>query len=391
MLKEIMFKVGASVLLLAVATGPAAAQRPADPVPQVTSGNFHTCGISGAKTYCWGSGEEGQLGNGDSADQNTPVQVRAPGGAVFTQLAAGGYHTCGISGAKTYCWGSAGDGQLGNGGTANQNTPVQVRAPRGVVFTQLAAGSAHTCGISGTNAYCWGVNFAVGDGGTANQLTPVQVRAPGGVVFTRLAAGGYHTCGISGAKTYCWGYGLDGALGDGGTASRLTPVQVRAPGGVVFTRLAAGGSHTCGISGTRTYCWGLGNDGRLGNGGTASQNTPVQVRAPGGVVFTQITAGGAQTCGISGTRTYCWGDGTYGGLGDGATASRTTPARVRAPGGVVFTQITAGTAHACGISGTRTYCWGYGDNGQLGNGGNVDRWTPVQVRASEGLHAAHRR
>ena len=124
-----------------------------------------------------GAGDTGQLGDGGTADQGTPVRVRTPRGVALARLAADGTHTCGISGAATYCWGANFDGELGNGGTTHQRTPVRVRTPRGVAFTQVTAGDAHTCGISGTRTFCWGnnINGELGDGGTTNRTRPVEV------------------------------------------------------------------------------------------------------------------------------------------------------------------------------------------------------------------------
>jgi alpha-tubulin suppressor-like RCC1 family protein len=375
-----MSKVGALAMLAvvmpaAVAAAPAAARRQSDPVRQVTAGGYHACGIVGAGTYCWGDNSWGQLGDGTKANQWTAVPVRAPRGVVFTQLTAGLDHTCGIAGARAYCW--------GNGGTSVfPATPAPVRAPRGVVFTQLTAGHDYTCGIGGAKAYCWGENIwgQLGTGDTTDRKTPVPVRTPQGVAFTQLTAGNHHVCGISGARAYCWGNGGAGELGNGGTANQTAAVPVRAPQGVVFTRLAAGDGYTCGISRAGTYCWGFGRNGRLGDGGTANRTTPVPVRAPQGVRFTRLAAGFAHACGISGAVAYCWGEGADGKLGDGGTTDRTTPVPVRTPQGVRFTQLAAGLSHTCGTDGARTYCWGYGNRGELGNASTATRTTPVEVR-----------
>ncbi|WP_145830878.1 RCC1 domain-containing protein [Actinoplanes teichomyceticus] len=386
----------AAVSPAAVTTEAAAAQRHGEPMRQVVAGDTFTCGLSGTETYCWGAKFHGQLGTGGSEEQktSTPVRVRSPRGVVFTELVAGSFHTCGISAAAAFCWGLNTYGELGEGGTTDQATPARVQAPPGVVFTQLAAGDFHTCGISAAGTYCWGQNTyaALGDGGVADRTTPVRVRTPPGVVFTRLAAGGSHTCGISDAGTYCWGSGTDGQLGDGGTADRRTPVRVRAPRGVAFTQLTAGILVTCGISGAATYCWGANHLGQLGIGGTADRRTPVRVRVPRGVAFTRITAGASYVCGISGARTFCWGDNSHGQLGDGGTAGRATPGLVQAPPGVAFTRLAAGWEHTCGISGARTFCWGWNVNGQLGDGGTTDRTRPVEVvfRRAAGIPATGR-
>jgi len=55
--------------------------------------------------YCWGLGNEGQLGNGKNENSSTPVAVSGP--VHFKQLAVGGGNVCGLSWVgKIYCWGS---------------------------------------------------------------------------------------------------------------------------------------------------------------------------------------------------------------------------------------------------------------------------------------------
>ena len=108
------------------------------------------------------------------------------------------------------------------------------------------------------------------------------------------------------------------------------------------------------------------NTGQLGNGTTAESAIPVSVDA--GVVYSQITVGYNHTCGItSAGAVKCWGSNGNGQLGNGTTADSATPVSVNA--GVVYSQITAGYNHTCGItSAGAVKCWGSNGKGQLGNG-----------------------
>jgi alpha-tubulin suppressor-like RCC1 family protein len=154
---------------------------------QVSAGTGHTCGVTTSNVaYCWGYARGGLLGNGtDPAPQtcvnNTPCStrpVRVVGGISFRAVSAGGTraHTCGVTTANVaYCWGSNGEGQLGDGTTTNRRRPVRVLG--GLAFRQVGAGGRHTCGVTPTNAaYCWGRNFygQLGDGTTLLRTRPVR-------------------------------------------------------------------------------------------------------------------------------------------------------------------------------------------------------------------------
>src|SRR6266566_7361115 len=103
-----------------------------DTVVAVTAGGAHACALTTmGLVFCWGANFAGQLGNGTTTSTATPTLVSVPAGTSFTLVSAGGYHTCGIANTTTtpntaYCWGANGSGQLGNGTTVDQLTPVAV-------------------------------------------------------------------------------------------------------------------------------------------------------------------------------------------------------------------------------------------------------------------------
>ena len=352
--------------------------------------------------YSWGSGSAGQLGNGTTTTaQTTPVAVPLPAGVTATAIASGadtGY-AIGSDGA-VYAWGDGLAGQLGNDTTTSSTTPVVVSLPAGVTATAIAAGAktGYAIGSDGT-LYAWGygVDGQLGNGtniigGAAT--TPVAVALPAGITPTAIAAGASTGYAIgSNGTLYAWGQGDRGELGNGTTTViQDSPVAVSWAPGVMPTAIAAGQETAYAIgSNGKLYAWGYGGAGELGNGtmsSTSFQTTPVAVSLPSGVTPTTIAAGYADGYAIGSDGTlYAWGYGVDGQLGNGTQGPfQTTPGAVSLPSGVTATSIGAGqlTGYALGSDGT-LYAWGSGSNGQLGNGTMTSfQTTPVAVSLPSG-------
>ena len=302
-------------------------RNPTTPHTAITAGFTHECGLaSGGQAYCWGRNQMGQLGDSSAANKSAPSAVFQPG-VSFASLTGGESHTCALTSAgQAWCWGSNGDGKLGDSTFLLREAPVAVLPLGGVVFTKLDAGQFHTCGLdSSGQAYCWGENSygQLGDSTISWHTSPAPVHQPAGVTFTDVAAGGTHTCALdTGGQAWCWGYGGDGAIGNNSLIGAKYPVAVQQPVGVTFVQISANGTHSCGLtSGGQAYCWGANGSGQLGDSTTLSRKVPVAV-LQSGVTFASITTASGATCGLDGSgNSYCWGMNSFGEVGNGTTGA----------------------------------------------------------------------
>lgn len=317
------------------------------PVEQLALGNDFTCALLATEEVkCWGNGQHGRLGQSSVADlgiDEVPADIPAIDlGGTPVQIAAGAEHACAVlQSGELRCWGRNDRGQLGLPGVTmvgDDEVPGSMPAVdlgEGVVAEQVAAGADHTCVLlGGGEVLCFGFDAAgqlgtpgpavtIGDDETPATSTPVLL----GELAVLVAARYDHTCVAYDTGTIqCWGDGGAGRLGYGNTdnigddedVALVPPVD---PVGGDPTHFGMGQAHTCVRLGTtQIYCWGEGNNGRLGYGDTVDQFAPlgmqVDLNLPVGPRM--VTAGLAFSCGVTeGSQVKCWGRNNRGQLGYG--------------------------------------------------------------------------
>lgn len=417
-------------------------------VKQIEVGSTHTCALTySEKVYCWGTATNGVLGNGATTpNQNTPVRVHDGEAAGedtdgtylvnINYLAADSSESCVISDlGYTYCWGYAGNGQLGDNQTSiARTTPVKVLAGAAVGndtdgtylinLRQIQVGDNHSCAVSNDgNAYCWGStgHGALGDGlahGSGTFAVPKRVlkgHAVDGdtdgtnlINIKEIALGMDANCALSNSqRVYCWGDRSSGLGSAPNSSSNPTPLAVNAQA-VNFISTTTSYYDTCSITAsTYLYCSGYNVYGHIGDGTETTRRTSVPVHAgeaaPADTDGTylknikQVGTGSYNTCALSyAGNVYCWGYAGTSNLGNGQTIANTsTPIRVHdgeATGSdsdgtylINIRQLVVGGTHVCAIANSGyTYCWGSAAAGRLGDAQTTsDRSTPVKVHDGE--------
>ncbi|TVP55903.1 MAG: hypothetical protein EA351_09485, partial [Gemmatimonadales bacterium] len=248
--------------------------------------------------------------------------------------------------AATFSWASGFDGDLGTGAS--------------LVVNSLSVG-VHLIWLMAETP----------DGLVARDWITVQVVAPEqGMPASAVTTGRNHSCALdSDGRAWCWGANGGGAVGDGTTEERGTPVPVASS--ARFSAIDAGFATTCAVAlSGEAFCWGR-------DGGTPS-TSPLAVSTD--VRFVEVAVGGFHVCGIATDgRMYCWGRSNEGQLGLGEGQGSTVPALVSED--LVFVALAVGDFHSCGITADgNARCWGLNDSGQVGAGiSDHAAWTPTLV------------
>lgn len=177
-----------------------------------------------------------------------------------------------------WAWGYNYYGQIGNGNTTYQNTPVQ--ASLDTDWLTASAGRKHNLAIK-TNGtlWAWGSDEgeALGNGTSGQYLVPTQTGTD--TDWKEVSAGETASLAVKTDGTlWTWGTNTYGALGNGSGAGAVLnePTQVGTAND--WQAVSGSGQFVLAIKENGTlWAWGSNDYGQLGIGNTTPQTTPVQV------------------------------------------------------------------------------------------------------------------
>ena len=389
------------------------------PSPPLSLGRQTACArLSPTATKCWGLNNYSQLGQNDNAhrgDDPGEMVALAPivfgGGRTAVAVDAGHEFTCAVlDDGSVRCWGRNEYAQLGQGtATLQENKPTDPSAVPAVTLgpaanaVAVSAGFLFGCALLSDGAVkCWGLNAVgqLGQGDATNRMTKAQLDVLAPIVLggkaVQIATGDTHACALlADGSVKCWGHGA--AIGQettepigklAGDMAALQPVFLGA--GRTAKAISAGGTHTCVLlDDGDVKCWGTNIWGELGQDddkrwgespGDMAALQPVFLGA--GHTAKAISAGATHTCAILDDGTVkCWGDNTWGQLGQddmkrrGRTAGDMAALQPVVLGaGRTAKHVSAGSFFTCAwLDDDSIKCWGYNNAGELGQGDRVNR------------------
>jgi alpha-tubulin suppressor-like RCC1 family protein len=346
---------------------------------------------------CWGPNTSGQIGSGDpAATVLAPEYV--PGITTAVQVAVAYGTSCALlANGTVQCWGDNTYGQCSSpmgGGCAGPQTILNADLTPLDNVEKITTGSAYTgteiCALRLGSVLCWG---HCGDGQCSTgasfvSSTPVPMLSAPSTPFTTASAisasQDASMCVLLADQTvHCSGYQADGRLGDGVTGQNeiLMADTVLSTGPISgdpetplvgVGSIACGWDHCCSVQNADhsvVNCWGA---------GYLYANTSVQgLSGP----VSNVSAGYGHACAaLAGGQAQCWGYGDQGQLGDGLSATSASAVTVTGLPASPVTSVAAAQSFSCAVlQNGEAYCWGIGSSGELGDGSGQSSPVPVRV------------
>ena len=294
---------------------------------QVSIGTHSSAIKTDGTLWTWGSNRNGGLGNNNTVDYSSPIQVGSL--TDWKQVSIGMLWASGAikTDGTLWTWGYNHEGELGNNNTVDYSSPIQVGSLTDWKYISCGyfnVGSIKTDG----SLWVWGYNpygqLGLGTSGVANISSPVQV---GSLTSWKQVSLGKHTMAIKydGSLWTC-GYNLFGGLGINNIVNYSSPVQV---GSLTnWKQVFAGFESTAAIKTDGTlWAWGRNDFGQLGNNNIVSYSSPVQIGSL--TNWKQVSLGNLHTAAIKTDGTlWAWGFNRDGGLGNNNRTYYSSPVQI---------------------------------------------------------------
>lgn len=338
------------------------------------------------RLFSWGANSYGQLGHGEKSEQcDRPKEVHFDGGDLgeVAHFSGGGGHSVAV-GRRGQLWacGWNAKGQLGLGHRrdavqfeAVNSAPVIVAASCGWDFTVVVddTGLAHGCG---SNVFGQ-LGVREGDENSAVFATTDRfMPIPGLSDVTSVACGLRHTVFLdSSGRIFGCGSNKKCQLSGAKCNNLANPVQVRIPGDVSVTQIAAGQYYTLALAKDgRLYGFGDNKHGQLCGleRGTIATPTALILDSP----VQKFEAGWTHVaCLMADDRVATFGRNNYFQLGRSESLS------MGVDNGRRFRDICSGSEHCLAVDGESgtLMSWGWNEHGNCGNGSTVNVPSPAAV------------
>ncbi len=361
-------------------------------IPQVKGGDNFSLILKNGKLYSVGANSYGQLGHGNSLNQNSPKHIEVTGENNITAIATGCYFSLILDkDGKVYGFGNNQYGQLGQGNTTSLNIPTQIMIENNI--TAIEAGCYNSLLLAKD-----GKVYSIGDGSVGqlgigieeNRTVPTQILEAGEGNITAISTARQHSLMLDkDNKVYVFGNGGYGKLGLGGDYSnRLSPTQILSAGENNITAIGVGELHSFLIDKQeRVYSFGYNLSGELGLGDTTLKNIPTQITTIGENNISSISNGGGSFLLILDKDKKLYGTGlnSYGQLGLGDYANRNSFSQISEAKENNITILGKGREHSLIIDKNGSvYSFGKGLNSQLGHCDDLNRTVPTQIGYQDG-------
>ena len=263
------------------------------PFKAISSGTLHSLAVTQeGKVLAFGRNNYGQLGNGNTTDQNAPVHVVDSSNNHLTgvvAVAASVSHSLALKAdGSVWAWGQTGNGRLGVGDVSGVSYYNQAQPVVGLASGVIAITAGDSCGIalkSDGSVWGWGTSYLLASGSGSDQNVPTLLS--GVYDLAGVDGGDDHFLGIDSlGNALAWGSNSYGVFGDDTTNSNSSwPVQVSSSSGMgqVFS-VSAGDDHSLAASmDGRLWAWGRRDQGALGDGlNDGEVHLPKLIRLQGG-------------------------------------------------------------------------------------------------------------
>ena len=268
---------------------------------QVSIGDFHSSALtSNGRLFMWGYNFYGQLGDNTTTEQLVPKDITSffnlSSGETIIQVSMGDYHSSALtSNGRLFMWGRNTSGQLGDNTSNNRFVPTQITNQfslfTGESIIQVSLGEAYSSALTSKGRlFMWGNNFhgQLGDGTNIYRYTPTDITSQfsieQGEKIILVSLGYIHSLAItSKGKIYAWSKNNTGQLGDGTIIASLIPKEITNQfilyRGETIIDGSLGVYHSAAITSEgRVFFWGLGYNGRLGQGSENDSYSPLELK-----------------------------------------------------------------------------------------------------------------